>query len=817
MKYLFPSNRLIYRFFILSFSIFVFTNYSNAQTYFCDLEDSVWSDIWIGQQTIDSGFAHSGIFLSVTDSVNPYGLGVEMDFPEEKKGINTLVTIEGWVKSSVSFPNALYVVTISDEKNELFWKGIRLDTVITVKDEWFGYSSSFKIPASITKAASFKCYLWNAGGKDTVAIDDLKVDFGEIIIPMSLPEIDELKVHAANNNPEEILYSNQYYSVLYDEVAERIFIKSNNGEKIINNLQSVDHYIVDGEDVTQLTSFTVKGIKSRKGIATLRFVAKSKYSLKKIFISCNDYSPEIEINVEEKYKKELKCRRSTILIESEHEVSEVFRSNRKSDIDNFQREYWLDKQGVLFGEAENSLLIYNTPDISSLQLAANDNLLLINLDYEKDHPFLHFPLDNDSTDYMEDWSASKYDKREKRTNSFNLSIGIKTKSLPRLMKNPTGFLATYIWTEHADFSNIRTNRATYFGSEEISHPKNSTGGFIKYNIPVTKSVFYDNPDGITNAEISEGNFTELESAIQTDTSFHTFLMQIKDRDIEICLHTPEQFTTTPGQLEKALNFTKENFSSVSWIDHGYNNHIENNREDLMCDGLLKRSPYFAAGLWEKYGVRYFWNAYYEDYFTFQDWKFGSSIEPFYSGFGDFMPKPDYWKHPTRSGEIIHWPTSTVLYIEHEGLWEYFYNEQKLKEFVENWAVEMNHCYPAWVDPKKGFWTYNADSIIVAQAGFNKTLERMAVLRDNQQLNVTTVKEFIDYQLLLENIDFQLMPDGRIKIINNNQQDITGLSFATKAKAVLVDRLKPAQKATGDDIIFWFNLEAGASKIIRVIN
>jgi len=817
MEYLFPSKRLIRRFFILWFSIILCTNYSNAQTYFCDLEDSIRSDIWIGQQTIDSGFAHSGIFLSVTDSVNPYGLGVEMDFPEEKKGTNTFVTIEGWVKSSVSFPNALYVVTVSDGRNELFWKGIRLDTVITVKDEWFIYSSLFKIPASITKAASFKCYLWNAGGKDTVAIDDLKVDFGEVIIPTSLPGIDELKVHATDNNPEEILYSNQYYSVLYDKVSDRIFIESKNDEKIINDILSVDHYIVDGEDVMQLTSFTFKGMKSRKGTTTLRFVVKSKYSSKKIIIYCNEYSPEIEIKTKEKYKQELECRRSTILIESEQEVSEVFRSNRKSDIDNFQQEYWLGKQGVLFGEAENSLLIYNTPDISSLQLAANDNLLLINLDYEKDHPFLHFPLNNDSTDYMEDWSASKYDKREKRTNYFNLSVGIKTKSLPRLMKNPSGFLATYIWTEHADFSNIRTNRATYFGSENISHSENSTGGFIKYNIPVTKSVFYDNPDGITNAEISGGNFTELESAIQTDTSFHTFLMQIKDRDIAVCLHTPEQFTTTPQQLENALSFTKENFASVSWIDHGYNNHIENNREDLMCDGLLKRSPYFAAGLWEKYGVRYFWNAYYEDYFTFQNWKFGSSIEPFYSGFGDFMPKPDYWKHPTRSGEIIHWPTSTVLYIEQEGLWEYFYSEQKLKEFVENWAVEMNHCYPAWVDPKKGFWTFNADSIIVAQAGFNKTLERMAVLRDNQQLNVTTVKEFIDYQLLLENIDFQLMPDGKIKITNYNQQDVNGLSFATKAKAVLVDRLKPAQKATGDDLIFWFDIEAGASKIIRVIN
>ena len=61
------------------------------------------------------------------------------------------------------------------------------------------------------------------------------------------------------------------------------------------------------------------------------------------------------------------------------------------------------------------------------------------------------------------------------------------------MKNPAGFEATYIWNEHADFTDIKTNRATYFGSENVIHPDNAIGGFVKYNIPVTKSVFYDNP------------------------------------------------------------------------------------------------------------------------------------------------------------------------------------------------------------------------------------------------------------------------------------------------------------------------------------
>jgi len=182
-----------------------------------------------------------------------------------------------------------------------------------------------------------------------------------------------------------------------------------------------------------------------------------------------------------------------------------------------------------------------------------------------------------------------------------------------------------------------------------------------------------------------------------------------------------------------------------------------------------------------------------------------------------MPKPDYWRHPTRSAEFIHWPTSTVLYIDNNDLWAYFFNDKNLEAFVNRWTVDMNHCYPAWVDPKKGFWTYDADSTIVAQLGFNATLEKMSVLKKGGQLNVTTVEAFLDYQLLIENVGYQVLPDGRIRITNNNNQDIKGLSFATKAKAVLVDRLKPTQKHFGNDLIFWFDLNAGDSRLIRLVN
>ena len=231
---------------------------------------------------------------------------------------------------------------------------------------------------------------------------------------------------------------------------------------------------------------------------------------------------------------------------------------------------------------------------------------------------------------------------------------------------------------------------------------------------------------------------------------------------------------------------------------------------------MTKSPYFAADLWKKYGVKYFWDSYYEDYLSFEEWGYPSSIESPYSGFGDFFPNPDFWAN-NRAPGIWLWPTKSVMYVENDALWEYKFSNNKLNNFVHDWGVEINHCYPAWVDPLKGFWVYGHDSTIVAAPGFNRTLERMAKLRDEGKLNVCTVKDFLDYQIALQSVSYQIQADGRIEITNNGKAEIKGLAFATKGKAVIVGNLRPEQKMENEELIFWFDLMPGESKLIRLVN
>ena len=536
-----------------------------------------------------------------------------------------------------------------------------------------------------------------------------------------------------------------------------------------------------------------------------------------IQLRCFQDSPEIKVHIEEIIDTEKIRYRQALVFQSSQKISKVFRSGRKIDTADFQDEYWLAKQGAAFGSDSNSWQIYHTPSVSSLQLKTEASELWVNLDYEKDHPFLHFPLLENERDVFEDHSSSILKPGQVLESNFSFYAGFSDTNLPRFMKNPEGYLSAYVWTEHADFTDIRTNRAVFYGSEEITLPGSAIGGFEKYDIPVTKSVFYYNPDSITNEETSSGKFPGLESAILEDDLFRDFLYQLHETGHEICLHTPEQFSTTPKAMKKSLKYMKRKFTSPTWIDHGYNNGIENNREDIVCDGLNERSNFYSAKLWKKYGVQYFWNTYYEDLGTFDSLTFGEFISKPYFGFGDHIPDPDYFQHPSRTGEFWHWPTKSVLYADNDDLWEFLFNETVLNDFVNGWCVQFNHCYPAWTNPEKGFWFADEAGTIKACFGFNKTLERMAGLRDQGLLNLTTVNQFMDYQLAIENVGYNILQDGSVEIVNKGKQKIKGLSMVTQAKNVLVNEKEPLSKTVKGETIFWFDIQPGEVKTIRCFN
>lgn len=781
-----------------------------SQTFQNHLESADSLNRWLNVSNIDSINAHSQPDAAFVDSLHPYGLGAEMYFPSEIRNKNTILTLKGFVFCDTVQPDALYVISIENRGETAFWKGIVLKKILIQKQTWIPFKDSVIIPANITKSGKLKIYLWNKERKNRILIDDLSISFKPYNNPSFLTDVDSLSEYIVLTK-DTLLFENKFYQIRGKD-DDGFYISDTLGTPVTNYIRYFFNEKYKQNRFSNFAFFKFVGVKTRKDKTLLTFKTASKFENIKLIVSCNRFSPKIDVTITQQFKKSVEVIRSALLVDYALPLSEVFRANRKSDTADFQSEYWLDKQGFSTANRNVAMTIYHCPDVSSLQLNTKNHLAVINLDYDKDHPFLHFPLDTNSFDFKVDRSASVYKRGDKIKKQFTFFVGTKPERLPRFMKNPTGFLATYIWTEHADWGDIRTHRATYFGSEKITVTDSAKGGFIKYGIPVTKSVFYDNPDSITNTIASGGLFTTLESAIKADTAYAAFLDQIYKKGNEICLHTPEQFTTNPERLAEALKYMKNHFQSLTWIDHGYNNLKKNNREDFVCDGMHN----FAASLWKKYGIKYFWNPYYEDYQTFLNRGFFGSIEKMYSGFGDYYPKPDYWKHPTQTNGFYHWPTFSVLYMGSEGLWNYFFSPHQFRVFVNDWAVEINHCYPAWTKPGKGLWKYAADSTIVAMEGFNRTLALMQSLKQKGLLNVTTVREFLNYRLATQQVSYQMLADGRIKVTNTSAKLINGLSYAVKAKAVLVNGLRPAQKQADNDLIFWFNLKPGHSALIRVV-
>ena len=787
-----------------------------GQRYFTNLEDSLPSGHWIGTQTIDTGKAFSGNHASITKNDQPYGIGFEGYFPDEVSGKNTWLKVSCQVTADQMDARALFVITLTEKEQVKFWYGIDLKPSLLTQGEWNGVSDSVMIPANLTKNAGIKAYFWNQQPEIPVWMDDLQISFLTVNNPTFLPDI---KIDQPTDDEYElieVLFSNAFYQILYNKKQQEVSILDQANNQLIKSIRYYSHRTLKSKVYEGLVHPEFVRKKVRPMETEIYFQINAPYSRLECILHCQNSQPEIRVEINEKYRKKQEVDRESIIFSSGQPVSKVFRANRQVDTANFQPEYWLDKQGVQFGSKNEGWSVYHVPDVSSLQLNTVKNQLWVNLDYKRDHPFFRFPLNPDSSEWKTEESASVYHRGDRRQFSFKINLLNTGWEILRLMKNPGGFLATYIWTEHADWTNIQTHRATYFGSEKIIHAKEAIGGFVKYGIPVTKSVFYANPDSIRNDGVSGGRFPGLESSIKTDPAFFDFLTQISQKGSEICLHTPEQYTTTPQMFREALSYMQQHFGSSSWIDHGNNNGSQNNREDLVCDATLRKSKFFALKIWPEYGIHYLHNSYYEDMKGIDFWQFGRNITKPYTGFGDFWPKADYWVHRSKSASMIHWPTTSVLFIDQDGLWDYYFNKANLENFVNQWGTVINHCYPAWVDPKKGFWTYGEDSSLVAQPGFNQTLANMAELRDAGQLNVCTIKTYLDYRIALESVDYTVFPDGHILLTNQGDQDINQLAMTTLGDFVLVNGLKPAQKITEEGLVFWFDLPAGKSATIRVL-
>lgn len=82
--------------------------------------------------------------------------------------------------------------------------------------------------------------------------------------------------------------------------------------------------------------------------------------------------------------------------------------------------------------------------------------------------------------------------------------------------------------------------------------------------------------------------------------------------------------------------------------------------------------------------------------------------------------------------------------------------------------------------------------------------------------LTTIRDLLDYWILVEKIVIDFMPNGDILIHNHNDKPVKGFSLALHtAGQVTVDAKVPQTRRIGDDTIVWFDVPPAGNLCMRI--
>ncbi|MBR4392336.1 MAG: hypothetical protein IKT08_09570 [Bacteroidales bacterium] len=765
-----------------------------AQTFRDDFENQYtwyppWSQI---QLAVDSSHVATDSTLMeyntycLCDTTMEFGLDFNFPIADSLWGRNLHLNFQ----ADYRFPDTLgqgeLVFIIHKNGKDCFWQSHPLDDFSNDSAAWFHVHIDLDIPADYVGGGTLHFFLWNSH-KNNIHTDNASLQLTSWTLPSFLPDI--------QMPDDDSLDTGNFQLHAIDSLP------------LTHPIGMVVEYILDQDTISEFNLFAKQDENHYFAVSSIDTTEAWLYTR-------NNDSHHVLIPTATHFYKDCRLLRQALVIPFIDSTLTVFRRNQAIDSTLFQSEYYLDREGFKIGEGERSVIVYYETEISSMQLDAKHHTAYFNLDYWRDHPLIHYPLNDDVEDRFVDVSSRPIHKGMSWMHHVNLSLGYDLRDMPRIMPLPEGYESGIIFTEHADWTDLRTHRATYFGNEHVTKARKATGGFVYYGIPVTKSIFYNNPDRITNAEASHGIFPGLQATIKTDKDFEKFLRQLNKQGYEICLHTPEQYSTTPSNLAEAMRYMERNFKSVSWIDHGYNNGAIHNREDLVCDALDQNSDQYADQLWRKHGVKYLWNAYYEEN-RMEQWCFDNNLMQPYPGFGDALPNRQITPI-TGNPSFLTWSTPSTLDANNDSEWDYYFHPNRLDQIVKNHTVFITHTYPAWTDPQRAFWTYDEDSTIIALPGMNRALERIAQLREERKMLPMTVKTYLDYYCCLRDVIYEVVDDRHISITNLGKE-IKGFTILC-TKPILFDDYRFYEfKKSGNDYFVWFNLKAMDKVIIEIKN
>ena len=782
-------------------------------SYYWNFEQPDTSAYWINSVTRTSA---DGNFYSHTDVNQPYGIGFKSSVPGGTGTHSMVSTLSFRLRSSAISATPKVVFSIERNGESVYWNSLDLADRLQKQDEWVACKNLQQIiPAEYTSPSyKFVCYVWNADGLASVDIDDFQISFEPLPNRSFLPALNTATAVAQGEFID--LYRGPFFLLQFDKINGQCRLVEKDYETVFDGIYLFKELRgAKGKDLQQQwsTFLTYQGDSLSEDGQVFKFGCRGVSTAELMLVIPRD-GRSVGFNFSYTATQSIKLERLSIVLCAKIPMTKIYTGQGNVQESGFYEEYWLNKEGLTWSTKNSDWSIYHPEKVSSLQYDYLKNILWVNADYSGDHPLLYWPEGITAKNYRIDRSYSQLTPGEKLRCSFLLTRKDGDLPLPRFLDARDGREAVLIFTEHADYTSIRSNRAVYYGADTISNVQSSIGGFAGHHIPVTKSVFYSNPDKIDFSKRAGFIHGEIDNVSSTE-GFRQFLSDLQAEGNEIALHTPDHYTSNSSVLSESFEKMSEFFRLKSWIDHGYDNAKKSNREDLVCDGFMKGSPLYLEPLFTTYGVKNLWNCFYEDSSLYEMVTFNSELVTPHPAFGFSYPRPVNWEHFSVSGNFRHLRTTCTLAPQDGSIWDFLLGEKRLEFLVKNKSVYVAHIYPARIDSVNAFYNWRSD-VWSVDPGFDKVLSGISSYRQKGSLWVTTMADYLDYAVDKDNLRYSLDRSGFAVIGNPTDRLISGISMCVDGYDVQLTGKEVNRRKLDDCTIFWFDLAPGESTTVRLV-
>jgi hypothetical protein len=534
-------------------------------------------------------------------------------------------------------------------------------------------------------------------------------------------------------------------------------------------------------------------------------------------------SPRVDFRAHTFYRNSCQLFHLALAIESKLPLTEIFLKNRTVAVPNQRRmpDYWLWKEGVRAGDENGGWLVLHNPNIALTEIMGRKTAgfgwktipgdkrprVVINLEhYQAQHFHRHVGTQNCSPYFsrFEDLSLPSFSEGDRTERTFSLFVGRNLGAPPRLMLAPKGRRAVHIWTEHADKTSLETQRAAYYGHQNIEHANAARGGFVGHGHVVTKSIFHDNPRNFEDGVRENGERNSIGPSVSFTGSdeFRRFLDDLFARGSEICLHSSAPDDGPPEEVKQAISELAGRYGSATWIDHD----MLKIRSSLGYEGGLA-GPYHMIPSWKAHGIKYFWTWASEDFAP----RGASGIDLLHDHNGSYTPTPLYWRCRLGSEDLIVWGANECPLQA--------FTEDAIDKLIRSRGVSIHHhYYPYICDDQSsfGFIQKSHSGAYCATDRFNTVLALLASRRDQGELYIATIGEILNHWTALEDVRFDLLPPDRFVLENKGARLIQGFTYAVRAARIESEDTRFRSRPIDDgDLLVWFDLSPKRRYTFRV--